>query len=92
MDYEITRHSYEETVRRLAAAGLDSIPGAGAEILDDEVRDIIGFRKDRSDVMDLEAMERLIRSAGYEPRRRNTRYEFAATSPRPEAPRKAARA
>ena len=227
----ISRLPLEETVRRLAAAGLDSIPGAGAEILDDDVRDIIGFRKDRSDEwlqvhrvahglglrttatmmyghvesvdqrlrhlqrlrdlqdetggfsafitwsfqpdetalaadrdrwdgakatgydhlrtvaisrlfldnianiqaswvtqgpkiaqvslhygvndfgstmleenvvsaagtshtneMDLETMERLIRSAGYEPRRRNTRYEFVATSPRPEALRKAARA
>ena len=29
-------------------AGLDSIPGAGAEILVDDVRDIIGFRKDRT--------------------------------------------
>jgi cyclic dehypoxanthinyl futalosine synthase len=28
----------EETIRRLRAAGLDSIPGGGAEILDDEVR------------------------------------------------------
>jgi cyclic dehypoxanthinyl futalosine synthase len=28
----------DETLRRLAAAGLDSIPGGGAEILDDEVR------------------------------------------------------
>ena len=27
-----------ETLQRLAAAGLDSLPGAGAEILDDEVR------------------------------------------------------
>jgi cyclic dehypoxanthinyl futalosine synthase len=30
--------SLEETLRRLMAAGLDSIPGGGAEILDDEVR------------------------------------------------------
>ncbi|HET9595347.1 MAG TPA: cyclic dehypoxanthinyl futalosine synthase [Anaeromyxobacteraceae bacterium] len=28
----------EETIRRLVAAGLDSIPGGGAEVLDDEVR------------------------------------------------------
>jgi cyclic dehypoxanthinyl futalosine synthase len=28
----------EETIRRLMAAGMDSIPGGGAEILDDEVR------------------------------------------------------
>ncbi|MDP7131358.1 MAG: cyclic dehypoxanthinyl futalosine synthase [Planctomycetota bacterium] len=32
--------------------------------------------------MDLEAMERLIREAGYEPRRRNTRYELVETRPR----------
>ena len=32
--------------------------------------------------MDLEAMKRLIREAGYEPRRRNTRYEVVATHPR----------
>jgi cyclic dehypoxanthinyl futalosine synthase len=38
-----------ETVGRLREAGLDSIPGAGAEILNDEVRDIIGFRKDRTE-------------------------------------------
>jgi cyclic dehypoxanthinyl futalosine synthase len=30
--------SLETTIRRLVAAGLDSIPGGGAEILDDEVR------------------------------------------------------
>jgi cyclic dehypoxanthinyl futalosine synthase len=28
----------DETIRRLVAAGMDSIPGGGAEILDDEVR------------------------------------------------------
>ena len=39
----------DETIRRLHEAGLDSIPGAGAEILNDEVRDIIGFRKDRTE-------------------------------------------
>lgn len=37
-----------ETLLRLRDAGLDSIPGAGAEILNDDVRDIIGFRKDRT--------------------------------------------
>jgi cyclic dehypoxanthinyl futalosine synthase len=37
-----------ETLSRLRDAGLDSIPGAGAEILNDDVRDIIGFRKDRT--------------------------------------------
>lgn len=43
----ISRMSLENCIRRLRDAGLDSIPGAGAEILSDEVRDIIGFRKDR---------------------------------------------
>ena len=43
----ISRMSLEKCIRRLRDAGLDSIPGAGAEILSDEVRDIIGFRKDR---------------------------------------------
>ena len=35
-------------------------------------------------------MERLIRDAGYEPRRRNTRYEPVATRPRAERLRHAA--
>ncbi|HSB61065.1 MAG TPA: cyclic dehypoxanthinyl futalosine synthase [Vicinamibacteria bacterium] len=35
----------EETLRRLMAAGLDSIPGGGAEILSDRVRGIIGIAK-----------------------------------------------
>ena len=34
----ISRIGIEETLRRLIAAGLDSFPGAGAEILDNEVR------------------------------------------------------
>ena len=38
----LSRLSLAETVERLHRAGLDSIPGAGAEILDDGVRDIIG--------------------------------------------------
>ena len=37
-----------ETLRRLRDAGLDSIPGAGAEILVDEVRNVIGKGKDRT--------------------------------------------
>ena len=37
--------SYEETLRRLMAAGMDSMPGAGAEILDDRVRRIISNGK-----------------------------------------------
>lgn len=43
----LSKLSLEDCIRRLRDAGLDSIPGAGAEILSDEVRDIIGFRKDR---------------------------------------------
>ena len=35
----------EQTLRRLVAAGLDSIPGGGAEILSDRVRNIIGIAK-----------------------------------------------
>ena len=35
---EVSGLSIEETIKRLRAAGLDSIPGGGAEILDDEVR------------------------------------------------------
>jgi cyclic dehypoxanthinyl futalosine synthase len=35
----------EETIRRLMAAGLDSIPGGGAEVLSDRVRGIIGIAK-----------------------------------------------
>src|SRR5260370_13703706 len=35
---EVSGISIEETIRRLRDAGLDSIPGGGAEILDDEVR------------------------------------------------------
>jgi cyclic dehypoxanthinyl futalosine synthase len=35
----------EDVVRRLMAAGLDSIPGGGAEVLSDRVRSIIGIAK-----------------------------------------------
>ncbi len=35
----------ERTLRRLIAAGLDSIPGGGAEVLSDRVRRIIGIAK-----------------------------------------------
>ncbi len=35
---EYSQLGVEETIKRLRAAGLDSIPGGGAEILDDEVR------------------------------------------------------
>lgn len=37
----ISRLGIRETLERLAAAGLDSLPGAGAEILDPEVRKIL---------------------------------------------------
>jgi cyclic dehypoxanthinyl futalosine synthase len=37
--------STEEALRRLMAAGLDSIPGGGAEILSDRVRQVIGIHK-----------------------------------------------
>src|SRR5262249_58875122 len=35
----------EQALRRLMAAGLDSIPGGGAEILSDRVRNLIGIAK-----------------------------------------------
>ncbi|HET8645099.1 MAG TPA: cyclic dehypoxanthinyl futalosine synthase, partial [Vicinamibacteria bacterium] len=41
----VSRLSLEETVRRLVAAGLDSIPGGGAEVLSDRVRGVIGIAK-----------------------------------------------
>jgi cyclic dehypoxanthinyl futalosine synthase len=45
----ISRISVEETLVRLHTAGLQSIPGAGAEILVDRVRDVIATRKDTTD-------------------------------------------
>lgn len=44
----LSRLPLTETLRRLRDAGLDSIPGAGAEILVDEVRNVIGKGKDRT--------------------------------------------
>jgi cyclic dehypoxanthinyl futalosine synthase len=41
----VSKLSVEECVRRLIAAGLDSIPGGGAEVLSDRVRGIIGIAK-----------------------------------------------
>jgi len=41
--------SLADTLKRLRAAGLDSIPGAGAEILDDAVRDEIAPYKESTD-------------------------------------------
>jgi cyclic dehypoxanthinyl futalosine synthase len=47
IDYisHISKISYKEVLRRLKAKGLASIPGAGAEILNDDVRDIIAPKK-----------------------------------------------
>jgi cyclic dehypoxanthinyl futalosine synthase len=42
---KISSLTTEETLRRLIAAGLDSIPGGGAEVLSDRVRRIIGIAK-----------------------------------------------
>ena len=47
---KVSRISVEEVLKRLKAKGLASIPGAGAEILSDRVRDIIAPRKIDSDV------------------------------------------
>jgi cyclic dehypoxanthinyl futalosine synthase len=46
---KISRISLEETLRRLRAAGLKTIPGAGAEMLVDRVRKIIAPYKDTTD-------------------------------------------
>jgi FO synthase subunit 2 len=51
-----TDWSYETVYGRLAEAGLDSVPGTAAEILVDEVRDVICPGKIRSDEW-VEAME-----------------------------------
>ena len=40
----ISKVSIEEALIRLRDAGLQSLPGAGAEILDDEVREEIAYR------------------------------------------------
>ncbi len=47
IDYiaRLSKISYQEVLRRLKNKGLASIPGAGAEILNDEVRDIIAPKK-----------------------------------------------
>ena len=47
IDYiaKISKISYEEILKRLHDKGLASIPGAGAEILNDDVRDIIAPKK-----------------------------------------------
>ena len=43
---QISKLSLRETLKRLEAAGLDSIPGAGAELLVDEIRDRVSPLKD----------------------------------------------
>ena len=47
IDYiaKISKISYKEVLQRLKNKGLASIPGAGAEILNDDVRDIIAPKK-----------------------------------------------
>ena len=45
----LSRLPLKETIARLRAAGLDTIPGAGGEILSDEVRKVIAPLKDTSD-------------------------------------------
>ncbi len=47
---KVSRNSVEEVLMRLKAKGLASIPGAGAEILSDKVRDIIAPKKIDSEV------------------------------------------
>jgi cyclic dehypoxanthinyl futalosine synthase len=42
---QLEKLSYRKTLERLVAAGLDSLPGAGAEILDDRVRSLISPAK-----------------------------------------------
>lgn len=42
---ELSKLTYHETLKRLKAAGLDSLPGAGAEILNDRVRRLVSNGK-----------------------------------------------
>ncbi|WOE70599.1 dehypoxanthine futalosine cyclase [Hydrogenimonas thermophila] len=64
IDYiaKVSRISVEEVLKRLAAKGLSSIPGAGAEILSDRVRDIIAPKK--IDVKDWLGVHRLAHKNG----------------------------
>src|SRR2546426_7109622 len=59
---EVSELSIRETIQRLMDAGLQSIPGGGAEILDDEVRAKIARLKCTSD--DWEEMHRVAHSLG----------------------------
>jgi cyclic dehypoxanthinyl futalosine synthase len=54
---KFSRLSLEETLDRLVAAGLDSIPGGGAEILVDRVREELALNKCSTDEW-LEVMEK----------------------------------
>ena len=57
----ISKISYSEVIRRLKAKGLASIPGAGAEILNDDVRDIIAPKKhDVKDWLDVHRQAHLL--------------------------------
>jgi len=47
---KVSRITVQEVLKRLKAKGLASIPGAGAEILSDKVRDVIAPKKIDSDV------------------------------------------
>lgn len=49
---------YPEYIRELRASGLDTMPGTAAEILDDEVRDILSHKK-----LDVATWVRIIRTA-----------------------------
>lgn len=49
---------YPEYIRELKASGLDTMPGTAAEILDDEVRDILSHKK-----LDVETWVRIIKTA-----------------------------
>jgi cyclic dehypoxanthinyl futalosine synthase len=58
---KISRISYQEVLQRLKDKGLASIPGAGAEILSDEVRDIIAPKKlDTKDWLEVHRQAHLI--------------------------------
>jgi cyclic dehypoxanthinyl futalosine synthase len=59
---EVSGLSVRETIARLRDAGLDSIPGGGAEILDDEIRARISRLKCLSD--EWEDMHRIAHSLG----------------------------
>jgi cyclic dehypoxanthinyl futalosine synthase len=59
---EVSELSVEDTIRRLMDAGLQSIPGGGAEILDDEIRGKIARLKCTSD--DWESVHRIAHRLG----------------------------